>query len=73
MISTDCPGGSREILADGKYGTLVPVDDIDAMAEAIRRILEQPQDIVSIQNRANEFSAERIADHYLRLLLAEER
>ena len=73
VISTDCPGGSREILADGKYGTLVPVDDIDAMAEAIRRILGQPQDIVSIQNRASEFSAERIADHYLRLLLAEER
>ena len=39
VISTDCPGGSREILADGAFGELVPVRDPTAMAAAIGRIL----------------------------------
>ena len=35
IVSTDCPGGSREILADGRYGRLVPVGDPNALAEAL--------------------------------------
>ena len=35
VISTDAPYGPREILADGKYGRLVPVNDSAAMAQAI--------------------------------------
>ena len=35
IISTDCPSGAREILAAGKYGNLIPVDDVDVMAQAI--------------------------------------
>jgi len=35
LVSTDCPSGAREVLADGKYGRLVPVDDVDAMAQAM--------------------------------------
>ena len=32
LVATDCPSGPREILADGRYGRLVPVGDIDALA-----------------------------------------
>lgn len=41
-IATDCPSGPREILADGKYGTLVPPEDIDALTAAITNTLEHP-------------------------------
>lgn len=70
VVSTDCPGGSREILQDGHYGMLVNIDDPDAMANALRRTLEQPRESAAVQNRANEFSVARIADYYLNLLLS---
>ncbi len=38
-VSTDCPGGSREILADGRYGRLVPVGDPNALARALESAL----------------------------------
>lgn len=44
VISTDCPcGGPRTVIRDGENGLLVPVDDIDALEQALRRILENPQ------------------------------
>ena len=35
VVSTDCPTGPAEILEGGRWGTLVPVDDVDALAKAI--------------------------------------
>jgi glycosyltransferase involved in cell wall biosynthesis len=41
-VSTDCPTGPQEVLAGGKYGYLVPVDDPEAMAAAIAKALDAP-------------------------------
>jgi glycosyltransferase involved in cell wall biosynthesis len=40
IIATDCPSGSREILKDGKYGRLVPVEDIDGLIREINSVLD---------------------------------
>ncbi len=43
IVSSDCPTGPREILNDGKAGLLVPVGDVDAMANAMCRLLTDSQ------------------------------
>ena len=40
VVSTECPSGPDEILDGGKYGHLVPVDDDEALARAIRRAVQ---------------------------------
>jgi glycosyltransferase involved in cell wall biosynthesis len=39
VVSFDCPTGPREVLADGRYGMLVPPRDSGALADALGRIL----------------------------------
>lgn len=39
IVSSDCETGPREILQDGRCGTLVPVGDAQAMAKAILDVL----------------------------------
>lgn len=42
-VAADCPHGPREILAGGRYGLLVPTDDVAALAMALLRVLTDPQ------------------------------
>ncbi len=42
-ISTRCPSGPEEILADGRYGVLVPVGDQTALGLAIAAACVQPR------------------------------
>ena len=71
VVSTDCPSGPREILEDGKYGTLVPVGDVEALANAMEEVLSRQQDHEALKRRANDFSVYKAADAYLRLLSGE--
>ena len=68
-VSTDCPTGPREILQDGDTGTLVPVGDETALAEAMERALDRPPDASLLQRRAADFSVERAVEAYERLLV----
>jgi glycosyltransferase involved in cell wall biosynthesis len=43
LVSYDCDSGPREILGDGRYGTLVPVGDVRLLADAILKALDEPQ------------------------------
>lgn len=40
VISVDCPAGPVEVLANGKYGLLVPNDDCEAIATAVERVMD---------------------------------
>jgi glycosyltransferase involved in cell wall biosynthesis len=68
VVSTDCPGGSREILAAGQYGTLVDIGDATGMAQAIRNELDRPRPRETLLTRAEDFSVARGVEHYLKLL-----
>jgi glycosyltransferase involved in cell wall biosynthesis len=68
VVSTDCPYGPREILADGRYGRLVAPDDDAGLAQALEDTLEQPIDRRALRERAETYSVARAADAYLALL-----
>ena len=68
VISTDCPGGSSEILEDGKYGALVSIGKADEMAKAILVELDDPTPRAILLHRAVDFSVERAVSSYLALL-----
>jgi glycosyltransferase involved in cell wall biosynthesis len=69
VVSTDCPSGPAEILDSGKYGSLVPVRDDAALAEAISRTLESPPDRDLLRKRGMMFSVDRAVERYEALFL----
>jgi glycosyltransferase involved in cell wall biosynthesis len=71
IVSTSAVGGSAEILENGRWGRLVPVEHPGAMAVAIEESLDAPT-VASIRDRAAEFSLERIARDYLEVLFPRE-
>jgi glycosyltransferase involved in cell wall biosynthesis len=67
-VSTDCPSGPREILRKGKYGTLTPVGDAAAFAQAIAAALEKPLATPPPESW-QPYDLGVIVHHYLDLLL----
>lgn len=70
IIATDCLSGPREILKNGKYGKLVSVGDVDALAKSIELSLNgkshtRPKDCYK------PFEQETIVQQYLDVLLGQ--
>lgn len=68
IVATDCPSGPREILNDGKWGKLVGINDVSAMASAIKdgcagKLTPIPKDQVK-----KKYSVYNIASKYLDIL-----
>jgi glycosyltransferase involved in cell wall biosynthesis len=64
IVTTDCPDGPREIVESGRYATLVPVGEVQAMADAIIAMLRSPADPAVQIARAQAFSVPVACDQY---------
>jgi glycosyltransferase involved in cell wall biosynthesis len=68
LISTDCPSGCREILADGQYGQLVPVGDATALARAIEASLGG-ETVRPSRESWHPFEIKAVVNQYINVLL----
>lgn len=68
IVSTNCPSGPAEILENGKYGSLTPVGDVTALANAIQKALEHPHSPNILRAQAMNFSIDKLMPQYLDLL-----
>jgi len=67
VISTDCPYGPNEIITDGINGLLVPVGNVEAMAEAILGLLKDEP----LRNRLAHAGKKRAEDFKVEKMVAE--
>lgn len=67
VVSTNCPSGPVEILANGKYGELVSVGDSKTMAQAILKVLLGQINFID-PAWLQQFTLEPIAQKYLNIL-----
>ena len=70
VVSTNCKSGPAEILQDGKFGLLVPVNDKFALSAAMQKSLGSEHDLDSLQNRAKDFSISKISKQYIDFFLS---
>jgi glycosyltransferase involved in cell wall biosynthesis len=68
IVSTDCPSGPSEILENGRWGRLVPIGDVTALANAMGEGLFIKPDRHALRKRGAEFSPEIAARKYLALI-----
>jgi glycosyltransferase involved in cell wall biosynthesis len=67
VVSTDCPSGPREILQEGRLGTLVPVGDPAALAGAMLDALDGSSQATPLE-ALTLFTLETAVDNYLRVI-----
>jgi len=68
LIATDCPSGPREILKNGLYGKLVPVDNVESLGQAILSTLDG--ETVSIAPSSwQAFEINTVIGQYIQVLL----
>ncbi len=68
VVSTDCLSGPSEILENGKWGKLVPVGDVETLAEAILETIENPPDREKLKRRGMDFHIDKIGQQWLELI-----
>lgn len=74
-ISTDCsPGGARFLLKNGECGLLCPCGDVEKLAKAIQKYIEEPSLRLSYAQKAmyvkNDFDSQSISNQWLEFIEA---
>lgn len=67
VVSTDCPSGPIEILENGRWGELVKMEDAEALAEGIKKILSVEQRLL-LEQRLEVFTIGYATDKYIEIL-----
>ena len=70
VVATNCPSGPFEILEGGKWGDLIPVNDVDLLARGIINALEENRPAPKVKQRGEYFSLNRAIDQYRRLIVS---
>lgn len=71
IVTTDVPG-CRETVVDGDNGFIVPVQDVDALAEAMLRFVADPELIVRMGDRSRVIAEEKYDVHKVNAVLLHE-
>ena len=70
VVATNCPSGPSEILEGGRYGPLVPMGDVEAVANGIAHMLDAGVPAAVLKRRAADYHVDAAAEGYLKILLA---
>ena len=65
IVATDCKSGPAEILCEGRFGTLVPVGDVQALARGLGEALGQPRHLEAMAHARSVYGARNAAHEYL--------
>lgn len=67
VVATDCRSGPREILEDGKWGLLVPVGNVSALADAMAEALREPPATMPTSVFDAKYGLRQNVDSYLKV------
>lgn len=78
IVATDCKSGPSEILAEGRFGRLVPVGEPDALSRAMlqamdERVWKENALASEWRNHIGRFRSEFVVCDYMSLLMVNER
>lgn len=68
VVATDSPGGSAEVLQNGRFGKLVPVDDIHAFCVGLQQSLSTEHDRLLTKQAALPFEIGNSTNAYLQAM-----
>ena len=64
VVSTDCPTGPRELLENGKFGSLVGIGDIEGMSHALKSAMETTRTYDGLVVHLNQFTTKNSSSQY---------
>jgi glycosyltransferase involved in cell wall biosynthesis len=65
VVATDCPTGPREVLENGRYGSLVPPGDAHSMAESLLTALTAPSPAAQLRRAGQRHSVGQATDELI--------